>query len=64
MSGNKDKCKIENPWKFLFWEGVSTSYIHDWVYTTKERRMCSKCGRAEILFARDREFGDDWRRGA
>jgi hypothetical protein len=36
--------------KFLWWSWEEVISTHDWEYINKENRICSNCGRKEILF--------------
>jgi hypothetical protein len=60
MKKTLDTCRVKEPWKFLFWSGVTEYIEHDWLYISKTKRICDKCKRKELLYS-NYEF-EDWRK--
>jgi len=55
-------CVKKYTWKFLWWHGERTKVEHDWKYINREKRICDKCKRKEILYGTfDGGNIEDWR---
>ena len=61
-----EKCLVIEKHKKGWFNKAWTSkyYVHEWVYKNKEKRICFKCKKREILFGIDYYNGikyEDWR---
>lgn len=62
MTALNKSCKVEKPWRFLFWKGVNVYYDHDWVYESREIRECCNCGIRQLYFGISLgSASEDWR---
>jgi len=62
---NKNTCLVKTKHQFLWHKWITEHYNHDWSYITRKSRICSRCGRTELLFGISYCSGgifEDWRK--
>jgi len=59
-------CKTTIPKRFLWFKWIETNYNHNFVYSDRNMRKCSKCNLKQFLFSREWDYSygfydEDWR---